>query len=459
MLLESIERTAEIIKPILKDKKVKLLTQFDTDGLTAASIIIKMLLREGVNFESRVYKQLTSEVIDNLSVSGNDLLILTDFGSGQLNLLKNVIEKTNVLILDHHEPVDFKHDNLFHINPLLFGEDELSSSIISYLFAKSVNMKNMDSIDLAIIGAVADVVEEKWEFKGFAKKIFDEAGLISKVSVTKGLRLYGRNTRPIYQSLAYTVDPFIPGISGSESHAVQFLSEIGISVKSGGEWKKLKDLSIEEQQKLASAIIRERMGIKEDAEDVFGDIYTILGRPEELQDVREFSTLINSCGRMGSSAIGIRLCLGDYSILENSMDVFGQYRKSISTSLSYVRERKNFLRNTDFATYIIAGSSIPDTIIGTITSIVLNSNLVETKPLFGLADSDNGSVKVSARSPRNLEINLREILVKAVKQIDEKAEAGGHMLAAGAFIPKGKEDEFIKIVDKILGDMIGNKEV
>ena len=459
MLLESIERTAEIIKPILKDKKVKLLTQFDTDGLTAASIIIKMLLREGVNFESRVYKQLTSEVIDNLSVSGNDLLILTDFGSGQLNLLKNVIEKTNVLILDHHEPVDFKHDNLFHINPLLFGEDELSSSIISYLFAKSVNMKNMDSIDLAIIGAVADVVEEKWEFKGFAKKIFDEAGLISKVSVTKGLRLYGRNTRPIYQSLAYTVDPFIPGISGSESHAVQFLSEIGISVKSGGEWKKLKDLNIEEQQKLASAIIRERMGIKEDAEDVFGDIYTILGRPEELQDVREFSTLINSCGRMGSSAIGIRLCLGDYSILENSMDVFGQYRKSISTSLSYVRERKNLLHNTDFATYIIAGSSIPDTIIGTITSIVLNSNLVETKPLFGLADSGNGSVKVSARSPRNLEINLREILVKAVKQIDEKAEAGGHMFAAGAFIPKGKEDEFIKIVDKILGDMIGNKEV
>ena len=318
----------------------------------------------------------------------------------------------------------------------------------------------MDSIDLAIIGAVADVVEEKWEFKGFAKKIFAEAGLISKISITRGLRLYGRNTRPIFQSLAYTMDPFIPGISGSESNAVQFLSEIGIPVRSGGEWKKMKDLNSEEQQKLASAIIRERMVMKEEAaEDIFGDIYTILGRPEELQDVREFSTLINSCGRMDRSSIGIRLCLGDYSIFENSMDVFSQYRRTISNGLASVRDRKNILYKTKFATYILAGGSIPDTVIGTISSIVLNSNLVESKPLFGMADSGNGSVKVSARLPRNLDINLREVLVKAVKQLDDKAEAGGHMLAAGAFIPKGKEDDFIKIVDKILGDTIGNKKV
>lgn len=458
LFLEAIEKTAKIIKPIIKEKKVKLLTQFDTDGLTAASVIMKMLIREDVNFESKVYKQLSSEVIDNLSVSENDFLILTDFGSGQLHLLKNIIEKTHVLVLDHHEPVDFKHMNLFHINPMLFGEEELSSSIISYLLAKFVNIKNTDLIDLAIIGAVADAVEEKWEFKGFAKKILEEAETISKISVTKGLRLYGRNSRPIYQSLAFSVDPLIPGISGSESHAVQFLSELGIDVKSGGEWKKLKDLSVEEQQKLTSAIIRERMGIEGTAEDIFGDIYTILGRPEELQDVREFSTLINSCGRTGNDSVGIRLCLSDCSILEYSMEVFSQYRKMLSNGLNLVRNKKDIVRKTDFATYILAGSSIPDTIIGTISSIVLNSNLVETKPLFGLSDSENGIVKVSARLPRDSEINLREVLVEAVGQLDDKAEAGGHTLAAGAFIPKGKEDEFIKIVDKILGDKIGNKE-
>jgi single-stranded-DNA-specific exonuclease len=457
LFLDAIEKTAKIIKPILKEKKVRLLTQFDTDGLTAASIIVKMLLREDVNFESNVYKQLTSEVIEGMSASENDFLILTDFGSGQLKLLENIIEKTHVLVLDHHEPVEFRHMNLFHINPLLFGEDELSSSIIAYLVAKFVDIKNTDLIDLAITGAIADSVDEKWEFKGFAKKILEEAEMISKISVTKGLRLYGRN-RPIHQSLAYSFDPFIPEISGSESHAVQFLSEIGIPLKSGGEWKKIKDLSIDEQQRLTSAIIRERIGKSDIAEDIFGDIYTILGRPEELQDVREFSTLINSCGRTDNSSIGIRLCLGDYSILGKSADIFAQYRKMISDALSILRERKKIIQRTELATYILAGSSIPETIIGTISSIALNSNLVESKPLFSFADSENGNVKVSARLPRDSKINLREILVKAVETIGGDAEAGGHSLAAGAYIPKTKEHEFITIVDKILGDTIVGKE-
>jgi single-stranded-DNA-specific exonuclease len=457
LFLDTIEKTAKIIKPIFKEKKVKLLTQFDTDGLTATSIIMKMLVREGVNFESRVYKQLTSEAIEGISYSENDFLIFTDFGSGQLNLLKDIIEKTHVLILDHHESVDFKHLNLFHINPLLFGEDELSSSIIAYLIAKFVDIKNADLIDLAIVGAVADSVDEKWEFKGFAKKILEEAEIISKVSITKGLRIYGRN-RPIHQSLAYSFDPFIPGISGSESHAVQFLSELGISVKSGGEWKRTKDLGIEEQQKLTSAIIRERIGTSEVAEDIFGDIYTILGRPDELQDAREFSTLINSCGRTDNASVGIRLCLGDYSILGSSMDIFTKYRRMISDGLNTLRENKKIIQMTDSATYILAGSSIPDSIIGTISSIALNSNLVESKPLFGLADSENGHVKVSARLPRNSKINLRDVLVKAVGQLGGNSEAGGHMLAAGAYIPKTKEHEFIKIVDKILGDTVVGKE-
>lgn len=458
MFLETIERTAKVIKLLIKEKKVKLLTQFDTDGLTSASIIMKMLLREDVNFELKVFKQLTSEIIDSLVVDKNDFLILTDFGSGQLLSLKDILEKTHVLILDHHEPVNFDHLNLFHINPLLFGEEELSSSIISYLIAKFINIKNTDSVDLAVVGAVADEVDEKWEFKGFAKKILEEAETIGKISVTKGLRLYGRNFRPIYQSLAYSFDPYIPGISGSESHAVQFLSDMGISVKASGEWKKLKDLTLEEQQKLASEIIRERMGIKEAAEDIFGDIYIILGRPEELQDVREFSTLINACGRMGNASVGIRLCLGDYSILENSMEISSQYRKMICDILGLIRENKILIHRTDFANYILAGNNIPDTIIGTITSIALNSGLVEAKPLFGLADAEKDVVKVSARSPRGSTINLREVLVKAVEQIGCKSEAGGHAKAAGGFVPKGKEDNFIKIVDRILGDMIGCKE-
>ena len=87
----------------------------------------RALMREDVNFELHILKQLTSDLISNLKVGENDLLILADFGSGQLDLLKEIIEKTQVIVLDHHETSDISHFNLFHVNPLLFGEEELSA--------------------------------------------------------------------------------------------------------------------------------------------------------------------------------------------------------------------------------------------------------------------------------------------------------------------------------------------
>jgi RecJ-like exonuclease len=79
------------------------------------------------------------------------------------------------------------------------------------------------------------------------------------------------------------------------------------------------------------------------------------------------------------------------------------------------------------------------------------------KPLFGLSYASNDKIKVSARLAKNLEgINLRELLVKAINIIG--GEAGGHQFSAGALIEKDKEQEFIDIVNNLLGELIGNKE-
>lgn len=457
MFLDGIEKIARITKAIIKQKNVKIFVQHDADGLCSASILTKMLLRENVNFELRVFKQLTSDVISKLEINEDDFIIFADFGSGQLPLLKYIIEKAHVLILDHHEPTEFSHMNLFYLNPLLFGEEETSSSIVCYLFAKFLNIKNVDLVDIAIIGAVADEAEEKWEFKGMIKKILDEAETIGKISVSKGLRLYGRFTRPIHQSLAYSFDPFIPGISGSESQAVQFLSELGIKIKDKDEWIKLKDLTVEEQQKLASAIVIERLKTEEDAIDIFGDIYTLIGRPEELQDAREFATLVNACGRIGYPEIGIRLLLGDYNVLEKSWDILDNYRKLISESLNWIRENKEAILSDNFATFLLAENKIPETLIGTITSIVLNSNFVDVnKPIFGLAYTEDGRVKISVRATKNVKIDLGDIMRKITATL--AGEGGGHFSASGGLIPKEKIQEFIKSVNMLFGELVGCKE-
>ncbi len=458
MLLNEIERISKIVKSIIKQKKVKIFAQFDTDGLSSASIFTKMLLREGLNFELRILKQLTRAATSEIQANENDFLVFLDFGSGQLELLKNFLDTTHILVIDHHEPAGFDHLNLFHINPLLFGEDEMSASVITYIFAKFLNQKNTDLIDVSLIGAIGDQADEKWEFKGLIKKILAEAETVGKVSKSVGLRFYGRMSRPIHKSLAYTFDPFIPRISGSESNAIQFLSEIGIKIKQDDEWVKLNDLSIEDQQKLAAAIILERMGTEEVAEDIFGEIYTLLGRPEEIQDAREFATTVNACGRMGVPHVGIRLLLGDYSVLEKSYSVLDAYRKILGDSMNWIRENSDAIVSTEFANFILGKDKIPDTVIGTVISMVSNSGMVQIdKPVFGFSDAEDGMVKISARITRNTKnLNLKPILSKSTAAV--QGEGGGHASAAGGLIPKGKEHEYIKIVDSLFGEMIAGKE-
>jgi RecJ-like exonuclease len=458
LFLEEIDRTAKIFKSIVKHKKVKVVSHLDADGLTSAAIISKMLLRAGVNFELRILKQLSANVVDAISPTADDVLFLADLGSGQLEIIKHFFDKTQVFVIDHHEPVRTTSMNLLHLNPLLFKEDEVSSSVICYLFAKSFSLENTDMIDLAIVGAVGDEQDEKWEFKGLARKILEEAEVLGKITTVKGIRLYGRNSRPIYKSLEYSFDPLIPGISGSESQAIQFLSELGIPVKENDEWKKLKDLTIEEQQKLASAIIIERLKASPlDATDIFGEIYTILDRPEELQDAREFATLLNACGRTNHADLGIRLCLGDSFSYGKMWEILDEYKKQISDALGLLKEG-NMVFSTKNANFIIAGNRIADTLIGTVTSIALNSNIFDiNKPLFGLADTDEGCVKISARASRHLkEINLREILLSAAKALN--GEAGGHTHAAGGLINKNLQNDFVSIIDGKLGEILGKEK-
>jgi RecJ-like exonuclease len=299
--------------------------------------------------------------------------------------------------------------------------------------------------------------DEKWELKGLAKKVLEEASSLGKINVTKGLRIYGRSLRPIHKALAFSFDPFIPEISGSESQAVQFLSELGIEVKNGNEWKKLSDLSVEEQKRLASAIIIERLRASHsEAEDIFGEIYTLVGRPEELQDAREFATLLNACGRTANASIGIRLCLNDFSCIAKGYEALAEYRKLISNALKLVKNEEIVI-SKDFANFILAQDKIPESLIGTITSITLKSNLLDArKPIFGLAFSEDGKVKVSARVSRDLNLNLKDILTQAIEKIG--GEVGGHKFAAGCLIEKGKENEFIDTINSLLSNYGREKE-
>ena len=69
--------------------------------------------------------------------------------------------------------------------------------------------------------------------------------------------------------------------------------------------------------------------------------------------------------------------------------------------------------------------------------------------LLGFANKGDGEIKVSARATQELVergLNLSLAMKKAAIAFD--GMGGGHNIAAGATIPKGKEEEFLNLLEQ-----------
>jgi RecJ-like exonuclease len=434
MFLEEIERTANVFKSIVREKFVRVFSHLDCDGICAAAIIFKVLLRLKANFSITFLKQLRKDWVEKLEIKPNEVYVFLDFGSGQLDYLDKIFEKTQLFIIDHHFPKEVKHFNLFHLNPLLFKEEGFCASVLSYWFAKFLDRKNVDLIEAALIGAIGDVMEEGWKLKGEIEEMVKEAEELGKIKVTKGIRIYGKN-KPLHIALAQTYDPFIPGVTGSESNAVQFLAEAGIELSKDGRIRTLKELSLEEQKNLATAIILERLKNNlENSEDIFGNVYILKNFPSQLNDAREIATILNGCARLEKPNLGVLFLNKNFDLIDELLNVCEDYKQILRESLIKVKE--SLVEEGYFAYFI--NHEIKDTVLGTLTSILLNS--LGKKLILGLTLSD-GQIKISGRT--NTNINLKELIVNTLEEM-RCGEGGGHAKAAGAYIPIGKEKEFVE---------------
>ena len=453
LLIKRAKLAADLVKR--QKKAIRILAHYDADGLTSSSIVIKALRREGKSFHLSNIKQIRNDYIEELKNSKYELIIFLDFGSGSLEKI-NELEDKDVILIDHHQKQGEPGPRIIFVNPVDFGiGEDISSSGVSYLFARALDPSNKDLSEIAIVGAIGDSqigsIGKEWGLMGINKEILQDAVETKKIKKTKGLRIWGRGTRPIHKALEYSLDPYIPGVSGSESKAVQFLKEIGIELKKGAEWRTLSDLSTEEEKKLASAIIIERIHSKHENPDwIFGDIYELLDKKKVASTANEFATMVNACGKTGKNYTGIGICVNDLQSLEEVKKILEEYRRELGSGISWIYSNPEATIKKEHANYVLVGSKISEHLISNVISIVSKN---QDKVLFGLADADDG-VKISSRCGEEdvkKGINLKEIMEASTKMFG--CEGGGHKGAAGGTIPKGKEAEFISIAEGLLSSM------
>jgi RecJ-like exonuclease len=448
-----IRRANEVAAIIRNATEIHIVTHIDADGITAGAIASETLSRLRKEYSLECIKQLDEVIIDRLLSEHHELVWFTDLGSG----ISAQYPEINKIITDHHECPPGS-DASFHFNPHLFGRDgsfELSGAGATYLVSRALNQNNKDLSALAIVGAIGDLQDRKFcELRGMNTEIVNDGREVGVLKSIKDIRYFGKETRPLSKLLQYASDPLIPGISGREDACLALLQEQQIRLKDGDHWRTWVDLDKEEKQRMISTIIQMLLSKGfgyQTAIRLLGETYLLCKEEEgtELHDAKEFATLLNSTARYGQYEVGLQVCLGDRGkSLKEALKLLSGHRHNLVEGLQFAREEK--LQKRTHLQYFHAGDGIRDTIIGIVTNMMLNAEDIDKElPLIGFVHTENGAVKVSARATQSLVdrgLDLAAALTKAAKELN--GFGGGHNIAAGATIPKGKEEEFLQIVER-----------
>jgi RecJ-like exonuclease len=466
------EAAKVILETAKKDGFVLVFSHLDADGVAAAGVMGKMLYRLDARFRIRVMQWVDDKIIGEVIADKPQLVILTDFGSGYLDLLNEKIPNVKVVILDHHQVTSkVVNPNFVQVNPHLFGIDgatDVSGSGVAYFAAKAVNLMNVDLAPIALVGALGDM-QDKYEqrsVRSLNEIIVNDAVAAGLLKVEKDLTFFGRETRPIHRTLATTTNPFIPGLSGEEDKALTFLANLDIPIKQGDKFRALRDLNDEEKKKLCSALADHLLskGLHLAVENLIGYIY-ILTKEEPntaLRDAREFAVVLNSAGRMDRPSLGIAICMGDRkAALEESNKILEDYRKNINKYLGWVTEKPERMREFQNIYVIYGENFINEKIIGTVSSIIVSSLANNEKPLIAFANVEKEqAAKFSSRTTEaaiRRGVNLGDVMRLASEAHGGKG--GGHNIAAGAQVPLDKIDAFVKTVDELVGRQLKGEKL
>ncbi len=443
----------------------------DADGVTSGAIAITALRRKNKKLKYLCLKQLYKENIEEIKRMGSNYLFV-DFGSGQLDYLKEDLGEDNVFVIDHHQPlkIDGKIVGLkWHINPLLYGVDggtEISGAGTTFFFALTLDKKNSDLSILAIIGALGDMQDYSGSLIGMNKKIIEIAEKENLLSKKIDLRLYGRISRPLVSYLMFSSSPILPNLTASQDNCISFFKELDIPLKDHHDnYRSYEDLSEEEKRKFSSALIMHLNDFNTPEwkiKELIGEVYTLEKeyKKSPLRDAKEFATVLNACGRNAKTDIALAVCLGD-------RDPFGEYGRALSmlqihkenlrAGIEFVQ--KNGIEEKKSFYFFDARGEINESIVGVIAGMLYGGVIAENKPIIALAENEDGTIKISGRATSTLVkkgINLGGVFKEISKEI-EGCEGGGHNVAAGLKLPKEKKEEFLNLLEeKLLLQLNGN---
>lgn len=416
---------------------LRVVSHYDADGLAAASVMVNALARAKKPFHLTITKSLDKEMVESLAKEGNEAVLFLDMGSGQIEGLETL--DARIAALDHHKPIR-KSKKVVQVNPHFYGLDGMTdacASTLSFLFAVTMDPCNWDLSPIAIAGIIGDR-QHMGGMRSVNQQILDYSKEKGYIEVQRGLSLKGAT---IADALADSVDPYFVGLSGRKENVLAFLDSMKLNPTTP-----MGALDEVYRRKLTSMLSLRLMGQgcrPETVEELVTEVHWI---PSMSLTAADLADLLNACGRMDHEGLGVALCAGDSSALEEAGELRRTYNGKIMERLLAIESAG--VSHKDHIQYFVA----PDpSLAGAQCGLAMQYILDQSKPTIALSRV-KGSVKVSSRGTKYL-ISKGLDLSSALKKAAEKfgGVGGGHAVAAGATVPEDKEEEFVKAVDALVG--------
>ncbi len=423
----------------------------DADGISSLQIIQNLLHKMNLNYDYFIYNRSVSWTnylsgILPKAPNNKTALIFTDVGSNLAELIPIIKKrKEDFYILDHHEvdgDIDFDMlpDNLFFVNPTIFGFDGLdhiSGATLAYMFAKKINFATIKQGWLAVIGIAGDSLKSMDKLQSFNKEIYQELVDEEVIYDEEGLILFGSMHDSIKNGLKFSILPFLNGYGGENDQKIKsFLNKLQINPN-----KKVVDLDKTEIQKI---IDNTNLNI--------GHFALIPQKQGLLKFVFEHALLLNILSFKNiSAALSI---IQQRTITRYAKEIYFEY---VSGLVKNMKILSNDLPRyeTQKAIFIDAGNSQipPSNWSDTASFTTVNGLLKPNKMLFlGGFEKKSQMVKLSIRCSRtyleNNELGVNKVISVIKKNLG--GTGGGHKLAGGIRLSlpsfnilKQKADELI----------------
>jgi len=436
-----LKKSVEKLRSYPKSTRIRIISHYDTDGICSAAILAKSIEREGFDFHVSLLNHPFREELEKLGKEENDLIIFSDLGSGQIDLIKNL--NVDSIILDHHQPEyrDLIIDSIIQINSNLFGIDgnfEVSGAGLCYLFARVLNKENVDLSVFSLLGAIGDK-QNLGGFKGINKEIFEEARKNNLIKVSKASLKIGNGE--LVDEITNSVDPFYPRLSGRIEEVENRDDRVYIAKES-----RFGDFNNEERKSLLTSLMVSLLKNRiepEVADEVIKERIVSDKLPMNLDIISE---MIDSCSKSGDPGLALSFCLNPEKFFEIVKNKSEEYKRKILEKLvrledGDLEERKNMV-------YFLSERASEGSYM---SGIVSNYFDCKAKPVFSFTKK-NGKIHVSCRARRRA-VEQGLDLGYLMREVANKfgGAGGGHKIAAGGTFENTSLEELIEFIDSMLG--------